>query len=53
MLTVFAALVFILSIVFTDKARQTPASGDAGLAAALKERAADDQGDRPAVAVAL
>ncbi len=36
-LTVFAALVFILSIVFTGKARQTPASGDAGLAAAKSE----------------
>lgn len=34
MLTVFAALIFVLSIVFTDKARETPASGDAGLAAA-------------------
>jgi len=33
-LTVFAAAVFILSIVFTGKARETPASGDAGLAAA-------------------
>jgi cytochrome c oxidase subunit 2 len=33
-LTVFAALVFILSIVFTDKARETPATGSAGLAAA-------------------
>jgi cytochrome c oxidase subunit 2 len=36
-LTVFAALVFILSIVFTGKARETPASGDAGLAAAKSE----------------
>lgn len=33
-LTVFAAVVFILGIVFTDKARETPASGSAGLAAA-------------------
>ncbi len=33
-LTVFAAAIFVLSIVFTDKARETPASGDAGLAAA-------------------
>jgi cytochrome c oxidase subunit II len=33
-LTVFAALIFVLSIVFTDKARETPAPGDAGLAAA-------------------
>jgi cytochrome c oxidase subunit 2 len=33
-LTVFAAAIFILSIVFTDKARKTPATGSAGLAAA-------------------
>jgi cytochrome c oxidase subunit 2 len=33
-LTVFAATIFILSIVFTDKARETPATGSAGLAAA-------------------
>jgi cytochrome c oxidase subunit 2 len=33
-LTAFAAVIFILSIVFTDKARETPASGAAGLAAA-------------------
>lgn len=33
-LTVFAAAIFILSIVFTDKARETPATGSAGLAAA-------------------
>jgi cytochrome c oxidase subunit II len=33
-LTVFAALVFILSIVFTDKARETPSTGDGGLASA-------------------
>jgi cytochrome c oxidase subunit II len=33
-LTVFAALIFILSIVFTEKARETPATGEAGLAAA-------------------
>jgi cytochrome c oxidase subunit 2 len=33
-LTVFAAAIFVLSIVFTDKARETPANGDAGLAAA-------------------
>jgi cytochrome c oxidase subunit 2 len=33
-LTIFAALVFILGIVFTDKARETPATGDAGLASA-------------------
>ena len=34
MLTVFAAAIFILSVVFTGKARETPATGDAGLAAA-------------------
>jgi heme/copper-type cytochrome/quinol oxidase subunit 2 len=33
-LTVFAALVFVLSIVFTDKARETPSTGSAGLASA-------------------
>jgi cytochrome c oxidase subunit 2 len=33
-LTVFAAAIFVLSIVFTDKARETPASGAAGLASA-------------------
>jgi cytochrome c oxidase subunit 2 len=33
-LTVFAAAIFVLSIVFTDKARETPANGAAGLAAA-------------------
>jgi cytochrome c oxidase subunit 2 len=31
-LTIFAAVVFILGIVFTGKARETPATGDAGLA---------------------
>jgi cytochrome c oxidase subunit II len=34
MLTVFAAFVFVLGIVFTDKARETPSTGDAGLASA-------------------
>jgi cytochrome c oxidase subunit 2 len=34
LLTLFAAVIFVLSIVFTEKARETPASGDAGLAAA-------------------
>jgi cytochrome c oxidase subunit II len=34
LLTVFAAVIFVLSIVFTEKARETPASGAAGLAAA-------------------
>lgn len=33
-LTAFAAVVFVLSIVFTDKAREAPATGSAGLAAA-------------------
>jgi cytochrome c oxidase subunit 2 len=37
MLTAFAALIFIVSVVFTSKARETPASGDAGLAAAKTE----------------
>lgn len=35
-LTAFAALVFIVSVVFTDKARETPATGANGLAAAKK-----------------
>jgi cytochrome c oxidase subunit 2 len=33
-LTAFAAIVFVLSIVFTEKATETPATGSAGLAAA-------------------
>jgi cytochrome c oxidase subunit 2 len=33
-LTAFAAAIFILSIVFTDKAQETPATGAAGLASA-------------------
>lgn len=37
LLTVFAAVVFILGIVFTDKARETPATGDAGLTALKSE----------------
>jgi cytochrome c oxidase subunit II len=36
-LTVFAALLFILSVVYTSKARETPTTGDAGLAAAKTE----------------
>jgi cytochrome c oxidase subunit 2 len=32
LLTLFAVVVFVLGIVFTDKARETPATGDAGLA---------------------
>ena len=31
-LTAFAAAIFVLSVVFTDKARETPATGAAGLA---------------------
>jgi cytochrome c oxidase subunit 2 len=37
LLTVFAAAIFVLSVVFTDKARQTPATGSAGLASAKTE----------------
>jgi heme/copper-type cytochrome/quinol oxidase subunit 2 len=33
-LTVFAALIFILGVVFTNKARETPSTGESGLAAA-------------------
>jgi cytochrome c oxidase subunit 2 len=33
-LTIFAAVIFILGVIFTGKARETPASGSAGLAAA-------------------
>ena len=36
-LTAFAAVVFVLSVVFTEKARETPASGSAGLASAESE----------------
>jgi cytochrome c oxidase subunit 2 len=36
-LTVFAAAIFILAVVFTGKARETPATGSAGLAAAKSE----------------
>jgi len=36
-LTVFAALLFVLGVVFTDKARETPSTGDAGLASAKSE----------------
>ena len=31
-LTAFAAIVFIVSVIFTDKARETPSTGDNGLA---------------------
>jgi cytochrome c oxidase subunit 2 len=37
LLTVFATLLFILAVVFTDKARETPSTGDAGLASAKSE----------------
>jgi cytochrome c oxidase subunit 2 len=37
MLTVFAAAVFIVSVIFTSKARETPETGDSGLAAAKSE----------------
>jgi cytochrome c oxidase subunit II len=36
-LTAFAALVFVLGVVFTERARETPASGPAGLASAESE----------------
>jgi len=36
-LTAFAAVLFVLAVVFTDKARETPATGDAGLASAKSE----------------
>src|SRR5437868_13078730 len=36
-LTVFAAVLFILSVVFTDKARETPATGSSGLASAKEK----------------
>ncbi|HEY8502378.1 MAG TPA: hypothetical protein VIL21_06805 [Solirubrobacterales bacterium] len=36
-LTVFAALLFVLGIVFTEKARETPSTGDAGLASAQSQ----------------
>jgi heme/copper-type cytochrome/quinol oxidase subunit 2 len=36
-LTIFAALLFVLGVVFTDKAREAPSTGEAGLAAAKTE----------------
>jgi cytochrome c oxidase subunit II len=36
-LTAFAAAVFVLSVVFTEKARETPTSGSAGLTSAASE----------------
>lgn len=37
LLTVFAAAIFVVSVFFTSEARETPASGEAGLAAAKTE----------------
>lgn len=37
LLTVFAALLFVLGVVFTDNAREKPTTGDAGLASAKSE----------------
>lgn len=37
LLTVFAAAIFVVSIVYTGKARETPATGPAGLASARSE----------------
>ncbi|MFL5897188.1 MAG: hypothetical protein ACJ76D_01800 [Solirubrobacterales bacterium] len=46
-LSVFAALLFILAVIFTDKARELPTTGDAGLASAksapLKIKATSQQ----------
>lgn len=36
-LTLFAAVLFVLGVVFTDNARETPSSGEAGLASAESE----------------
>ncbi len=36
-LTAFAALIFVVSVFFTEKARETPATGSAGLAATKEE----------------
>ena len=36
-LTIFATLLFVLGVVFTDRARETPSSGEAGLASAKTE----------------
>ena len=48
----FAAVLLVLGIVYTDKARETPATGAAGLKVAHAEPLKID-GHRPAVAVAL
>jgi len=36
-LTVFAALIFVVGVIFTDKARETPSTGSEGLASAKEE----------------
>jgi cytochrome c oxidase subunit 2 len=36
-LTIFAAVIFVVSIIYTDKARETPSTGSAGLASAKSE----------------
>jgi len=36
-LSLFALVIFVLSVVFTDKARETPATGSAGLASAKSQ----------------
>ena len=52
LLTLFAAVLFVLGVVYTDKARETPATGADG-PPGRPLRAAEDRSDRPAVAVAL
>jgi cytochrome c oxidase subunit 2 len=37
LLTIFAALLFILGVVFTDNARESPSTGEAGLASAKSQ----------------
>lgn len=37
LLTIFALLLFVLGVVFTDRARETPSTGSAGLASAKTE----------------
>ena len=38
LLTVFAAAILVLSLIYTDKARETPATGAAGLASAAQSK---------------
>ena len=38
LLTAFALLLFVLGVVFTDKARETPSTGDAGLVSAESQQ---------------